>query len=308
MIRDPTKPEEHYGSCPITAHGSRITHAERYLALAHLGRNEWWRYVLGVIAILFSWLILGWMPYALVVMEGGDGLLIRFIAVNFSIIMMLGGLTVAVKFIHRRPLMTLVTGERGIDWGRIARAALVWAVIGLATVLAEHLLYPERYLLSFMAERFVPFAAVALLLTPLQTATEELVFRGYVMQGLGLVVKRPTVVAVVSAAVFTLPHLLNPEVQQHGVVLMGASYFVIGLLLAAVALRDGRLELAIGLHAANNLLLVLVANYEGSVLASESIFTARELDPAYALATLSIGALLFYAWFFCRGRSVDAAA
>ena len=279
-------------------------HATRYLDLVHRGRNEWWRYVLGGAVILFSWLILGWLPYALVVMEGGEGMLTRFIAINFSIIMMLGGLTVAVKFIHRRPLMTLVASERGIDWVRIGRAAVVWSVIGLAIALIEHLLYPARYYSSFNAERFFLFAAVALVLTPLQTTTEELVFRGYVMQGLGLTVKAPAGVAVLSAAIFALPHLLNPEVQQHGPVLLGASYFVIGLLLAAVTLRDGRLELAIGVHAANNLLLVLVANYDGSVLESESIFTARELDPLYSLITLSIGALLFYGWVFRRRRAL----
>jgi hypothetical protein len=39
--------------------------AARYLDLVHRGRNEWWRYVLGVSVILCSWLILGWLPYAL---------------------------------------------------------------------------------------------------------------------------------------------------------------------------------------------------------------------------------------------------
>ena len=278
----------------------------QYLDLVHQGKNDWWRYVLGVSVILFSWLILGWLPYALVVMQGGDGLLTRFITINFSIIMMLGGLAVAMKFVHRRPLMTLVSNERVIDWKRIAHGALAWGVIGLAIALVEHLLYPARYYVSFNAERFFLFSAVALVLTPLQTATEELVFRGYVMQGLGLIVKAPAGVAVLSAVIFVLPHLLNPEVQQHGPALLGASYFVIGLVLAAVTLRDGRLELAMGAHAANNLLLVLVTNYEGSVLESESIFTARELDPAYALITLTIAALLFYGWFFGRRRALAA--
>jgi membrane protease YdiL (CAAX protease family) len=209
---------------------------------------------------------------------------------------------VAVKLIHRRPLMTLVASGDRVDWRRIARAALVWTVIGLIAAFVEHLLHPERYSLTFRAERFFAFAAVALLLTPLQAATEELVFRGYVMQGLGLVFKRPAVIAMLSAALFALPHLLNPEVEQHGLLLMGATYFVIGWVLALVVLRDGRLELAIGLHAANNLLLVLVASYESSVLPSESIFTARELDPVYMLISLSLGALLFYAWFFLRSR------
>ena len=36
---------------------------ERYLALAQLGRNRWWRYVLGALVILFFWLVLGYVPY-----------------------------------------------------------------------------------------------------------------------------------------------------------------------------------------------------------------------------------------------------
>ena len=127
------------------------------------------------------------------------------------------------------------------------------------------MLYPDRYYVSFNADRFFLFAAVALVVTPIQTTTEELVFRGYLMQGLSLLARRPAVIAVLSALVFTLPHLMNPEVE-HGALLLAASYFTIGLLLAVVTLRDGRLELAIGVHAANNLLLALVANYEGSVL------------------------------------------
>jgi hypothetical protein len=67
-----------------------------------------------------------------------------------------------------------------------------------------------------------------------------------------------------------------------------------------VTLRDGRLELAIGLHAVNNVLLALVANYEGSVLMTESIFTARELDPVFSLVSLIAAAFIFHAWIFRR--------
>ena len=81
---------------------------------------------------------------------------------------------------------------------------------------------------------------------------------------------------------------------------MAANYFAIGMLLATITLRDGRLELAIGLHAMNNVFLALIANYEGSALTTESIFTARELDPMYTLITLIIGALVFHWWIFRR--------
>jgi CAAX protease family protein len=127
------------------------------------------------------------------------------------------------------------------------------------------------------------------------------VFRGYAMQGLGQLTRRPALVAVASSVVFMAPHLLNPEVHEHGVLIMAANYFAIGMLLATITLRDGRLELAIGLHAVNNVFLALVANYEGSALTTESIFTARELDPVYSLVTIVIGAVAFHRWIFRRG-------
>jgi len=272
----------------------------RYLDLALQGRNAWWRYALGVLTIAFFWLVLGYVPYLLLVGAGLSDQLLEYLAVNFSILMMLAGLVLAVKLIHRRPLISLVTPEARVSWGRMAQGALVWTAIAAIIVAIEHLLYPERYYLSFDAGRFFLFVALVLVLTPVQAATEELVFRAYAMQGLARLTRRPVVLAVVSSLIFTAPHMLNPEVHQYGLLLMAANYFAIGMLLATATLRDGRLELAMGVHAVNNVLLALVANYEESALATESIFMATELDPVYSLVTLIAGTLVFHAWIFGR--------
>ncbi len=275
--------------------------ASRYLDLALQGRNDGWRYALGVATVAFFWLVLGYVPYLLLVGAGMEtDPLLDFVAINFSIFMMLAGLAVTVKLVHRRPLLSLVTPEARVDWRRIGRGALVWMVMAAAISVIEHLLYPGRYYLSFDLERFVPFLAAVLVLTPFQCAAEELVFRGYAMQGLGLLTRRPAVIAAASSIVFTVPHLMNPEVGHHGMLIMAANYFVLGMLLASVTLRDGRLELAIGLHVVNNAFLALVANYEGSALMTESIFTARELDPLYSLVTIILGMLVFHRWIFRR--------
>jgi len=50
----------------------------------------------------------------------------------------------------------------------------------------------------------------------------------------------------------------------------------------------------------NNVFLALIANYEGSALTTESIFTARELDPVYSLVTMIVGTLVFHWWMFRR--------
>jgi uncharacterized protein len=273
---------------------------ERYLDLARQGRNAWWRYALGTFTIAFFWLFLGFVPYVLLADEAAGSRLLEYVAGNFSFVMMLAGLAVAVKVIHRRPLLSLITPEARVDWRRIGQAALAWCVLAAVISAIEHLLYADRYYLSFNAERFLPFLVFVLVLTPIQTTVEELVFRGYAMQGIGLLTRRPALVAVASTVVFTLPHLLNPEVEKHGMLIMAANYFAIGLLLATVTLRDGRLELAIGVHAVNNVFLALIANYEGSALSTESVFTARELDPVYSLVTLIIGAFVLHAWMFRR--------
>jgi membrane protease YdiL (CAAX protease family) len=273
---------------------------KRYLDLVHQGRNAWWRYALGAFTIAFFWLVLGYVPYLLLVGAGLGDQLLEYLAVNFSIFMMLAGLVLTVRVIHRRPLLTLITPEARVNWLRIARGALVWTVIAAVIVAIEHALFPDRYYLSFDAGRFFVFLALVLALTPIQAATEELVFRAYAMQGLALLTRWPTLLAVASSVLFTAPHLLNPEVHQYGVLIMAANYFAIGMLLATVTLRDGRLELAVGLHAVNNVFLALVANYEGSALTTESIFTARELDPVYSLVTMIIGMLAFHWWISRR--------
>jgi membrane protease YdiL (CAAX protease family) len=284
----------------VTGHDSSgmTPPTERYLDLARPGRNAWWRYILGALIISGSWLGLGLVPYALVVRAGIFDSRLDFIAINCSIFVMLGGLAVTMKWLHRRPLLSLITPAPRIDWRRMRRGALAWFAIAAVLSLIEFLLFRERFYLSFDAVRFAPFLLLVLLLTPLQAATEELVFRGYAMQAFAQLTRSPAMIAILSSVVFTAPHLLNPEVQRHGVLLMAANYFAIGMLLATIALRDGRLELAIGLHAANNMFLALVVNYEESALMTESIFTSRELDPYFSLMALIAGALAFHWWVF----------
>lgn len=281
---------------------SAVTPAARYLALADAGRPAWWRHVLGIMVIAVVWLFGGGHAYGLM-LRLPLGSVTGFVAVNASILTLLAAVVAVVIVLHRRPWRTLVTPYPRIDWRRIAEGAAVWVVLSLAGAVVEHLLYPGRYAWVLDLQRWLPFVLAALLLTPLQCAAEELLFRGYVLQTLGRLLRRPPVLALLSSAVFTLPHLYNPEVAAYGLAIMAANYFVMGLFLAAVALRDGRLELAIGAHAGNNLLLAVIFRYDDSVFETESVFTAGALDPVYSLVTLVLGALLFYAWFFWKPRT-----
>ncbi|MGH8642891.1 MAG: hypothetical protein ACRET6_14345, partial [Burkholderiales bacterium] len=120
---------------------------ERYLDLARQGRNEWWRYVLGAATIAFFWMVLGYVPLLLFLFVEVDQRLVEYLAVNFSIVMMLVGLAVTVKLIHRRPLLSLITPLAGVDWRRVGQSAVAWCAIAAVISAIEHILYPDRYYL-----------------------------------------------------------------------------------------------------------------------------------------------------------------
>lgn len=272
--------------------------AAHYLALADAGRNGWWRYGLGLLLIAAGWQIGGVYAYTHIMNAALFGSVTEFVAINASVLMLLVGVVLVIMVLHRRGWLTLVTPRSRLDWRRIAEGAAVWVVLALVAATVENLLYPGRYAWSLDVQRWLPFVAAALLLTPLQCAAEELVFRGYLVQAMGRLLRQPAALAVLSSVVFTIPHLFNPEIAAYGIGIMAANYFAMGLFLASVALRDGRLELAIGAHAGNNLLLALFINYEDSVFSTQSMFTAGALDPGYSLASLVLSAVVFHLWIF----------
>jgi hypothetical protein len=119
---------------------------------------------------------------------------------------------------------------------------------------------------------------------------------------MGLRLKNKWILAFLNGVLFFLPHIVNPEMGTNAV-LMGLGYFAMGFFLALITLEDNGLELAIGMHAANNLFAVLFANTTITALPSPSLFTIQSLDPVYGLISVVIGMLVFYLIFFWSTRS-----
>jgi uncharacterized protein len=280
------------------ADGGWHGNAETFLALIARGRNSLGRTLAGCALIVAAWIGLGIPLYYLLGTQDAAGSLRDFVVANLGVLVMLAGLVLAVAWVQQRPLLTLVTPRPRFDWRRAWQGfTACFAISGLAFAV-ECLLYPGRYALNPEMGRALAFVPAVLLLTPLQAATEELVFRGYLMQSMRTFTRSPLVIVAVSSLLFMLPHLWNPE-AQHGVLIV-LLYVLIAVFLAAVTLRDGRMELAIGAHAAINVFIALVASYPESVLETPALFMADVLDPAYSLASMAAGSLLFYAWFFLR--------
>jgi uncharacterized protein len=107
---------------------------------------------------------------------------------------------------------------------------------------------------------------VVLLTTPLQSAAEEYVFRGYLTQAVaGWIGHRragPLIAAVLTAALFSAAHVPAdwPTFLYR---------FAMGLALSAVVWLTGGLEAAIALHAVNNVVLFVLVGLLGQSVAPD---------------------------------------
>jgi hypothetical protein len=223
--------------------------------------------------------------------------IIIFLVVMFSVIPLLFTTLIAVRLIHQRPMRTIITPFERIDWRRIFAGFVVWFILSALGSIVESLLYPGRYRLTLDIVQLLPLSIAVLLLMPFQTSAEELFFRGYVLQSFGLRIKNPFLLSCISGFLFTLPHLENPEVSVN-FWLMSISYFAIGAFAAWITLKDNRLELALGLHAANNIFTSVFANYTISAIPTPAIFTINGIDATYGLIALIFQMTLFYIILF----------
>lgn len=260
----------------------------QYLKLAKLGKNKWWRYLLSLPTILFFWIIIGGTfafifanIYPNLSVNGviaGNDIIGLYLVGNIPFIFWCLGLYLAICFIHDRSFLSLITPKEKINWKRIIEGFIVyWLLLAIPFIFELIFFSSNGYELTFQPEKFFIFLPSALIFTPIQTTVEELFFRGYLMQWLGLKLKANLTI-IISSLLFALPHLLNPEVNNsnESLLLWLTLYFAIGFFLGIITVKDNGLELAIATHAANNLYIVLILNYPSSALPSPSIFTNTE--------------------------------
>jgi hypothetical protein len=155
--------------------------------------------------------------------------------------------------------------------------------------LGQYLFYPDTFSFNFDLATFVLFVPLALVFTAIQTTTEELFFRGYIVQGASIVWTNRVFLALVPATIFALSHLLNPEASAGGWLTVFFNYFLVsGLVWIVVSLIDGTTELAIGAHFANNIGGVLLFNVAGSAVDAPALFTISKFHATYAALSMLV--------------------
>jgi len=266
-----------------------------YIKQAFNIKHDWWLYIAGIAIIVIA-VILGQVPYTIILIakavEAGLDLqkldmsqTMTLLDSNLNLFLMLLsfaagllGIFFVVKTLHRQSIRSLTTSRLKIDWKRFWFAFLFWGIISSGLVLIDHYMSPENYVFNFKLVPFLILAAIAIVLVPLQTSFEEYLFRGYLMQGIGVLCKNKWVPLVITSVLFGLLHIANPEIDKLGYILL-VHYIGTGFFLGIITLMDEGLELALGFHAANNLFTALLVTADWTAFQTNSVLIDIS-DPA----------------------------
>ncbi|MGB3606317.1 MAG: CPBP family intramembrane glutamic endopeptidase [Psychroserpens sp.] len=279
-----------------------------FIAQAFNVQHDFWRYLVGSI-IIFVAALIGQFPLmgALVFQSISDGspledinetTMFQMLDSNvFLFLMLLSfvaafiGLILAVKYLHEQSITSVATARQKLDWKRIGFAFLFWGIISSGMILVDYLfLSPDNYVMNFEFSRFFILLVIAVLLVPIQTSLEEYLFRGYLMQGFGMLAKNRWFPLLMTSAIFGLLHITNPEVEKLGYVLV-FYYIGTGLFLGIITLMDDGIELALGFHAANNLFTALLVTSDWTVFQTHSILkdvSEPEMSVGYVILPLCV--------------------
>ena len=287
-----------------------------FLDQAYKGLNDWWRYILGV-AIIISGYFLGQIPLTAVMYYklasnpelGIDELETFTKTMDFAVlgiskntgflllilmfVVAMLALWLVVTRVHSKKVKDLITPNRPVNYNKILFGFGLWILLGLVTELVNYWLNPGVYTFRWSGSTFVMLFVLAFIFLPIQTSFEELFFRGYIMQGIAFFAKNKWIPILFSSILFGLIHGMNPEIKQYGFIPMQTYYIAAGLFLAIITVLDDGLELALGVHAATNFFGATFLTYEGSVLQTDTLCIASEINPWEMLFGFVIASAVF---------------
>lgn len=260
-----------------------------FLQKAYRGENQWYRYVFTLLIVfvatqLGSLPLVGYMiwqnPEVLKTgnIDAASSTNVGLALMLLSFAVGLFALFLCVKHIHGKRATDVVTGRERVDWRRILFGAGVWGMLSVVvfaiTLLTKE---PSELIFQFEPSKFFVMLIISLLLFPLQTSCEEVLFRGYLMQGTYLLFRNKWAAIILTGILFGLLHGANTEVAAFGAWIALPQYILMGLILGYVAVADNGMELSLGLHAANNILAAVTCTSGSTTLQTHALF--RDLNP-----------------------------
>ena len=253
-----------------------------YIQQANKGKNEPWMFLLTFLLtaglFIYSLVIFLFFSDGIDLVEQQQMLFELVPSKNFWLAFnllpfafLLGLLFLLVKKLHQRSILSLTTSRKKVDWSRVFFSFSLIVIITLVSFGISYYNDPSEVVLQLDPLKFGILVVISLLLFPFQIGLEEYLFRGYMMQHLGVLLKNRWMPLCITSILFGVFHSANPEVGEMGYMIM-VFYIGTGLLLGIMTLMDDGLELALGSHLGNNLLAATLVTSDWSALQTDAAF------------------------------------
>lgn len=268
----------------------------KHLERAYAGNNFMPWYVLIFILTLFTQAILATISLYLEnsYQVSNKSIILLLLMIPFAITLPIFGLLT--RTFHQRNVTAIINGREKIRWKRILHGFLCWFLLMGGTSLIVYFLHPEQFTYQFDINKFIPLLVISIIFIPLQAAFEEILFRGYIMQGIGTFTKSRWIAIIVSSLLFALLHNNNPEMDKYGQI-MFFSYLSMAIIWAVISVLDDGIEIPIGMHFANNLFISLFTSEKGAAFETDAIFEISHSNPYLGLLLLLLSGTLCIIYF-----------
>lgn len=261
--------------------------------------------VLGIIGAAF--VTAGWEDSA-----PSDALLRPGQAFDYVIVLVvwtllaLSGL-LALRLVKGDPMRSAFTATGAFPVSDFCKSAAALLIVFGAAGAATYFFAPEDFGMPAREPAFYGWLALGLAVILVQSAAEEIFFRGFLLRVWGAVIPYPLIVCALLMALFISIHIPNPDMQRD--LYMGLLVFIGGEVVAyAALLRTKTLAASMGLHWANNIFaiffLATVPLQDGAAAVfvyTDPVYMAggtRALDPishaTYLGSLAGLILLLFY--------------
>lgn len=252
-------------------------------------KNEFWRYLVGSLLIATASFV-GQIPISVAIliksfkngsMPTKNSDVMHYFEPNLQLFLLLltfvfafAALYFVVTRYHEQTFLSVTTSRKSVDWSRVLFSFGLWATVSIGLTLYGYYSDPSHFQINFKPLPFAILCVIAILMIPIQTSTEEYLFRGYLMQGFANLSKNKWFPLLMTSVLFGSLHILNPEIEKLGYIVL-IYYIGTGFLLGIITLMDEGMELALGFHAANNLVGALLITTDWGALQTNSIFIDR---------------------------------
>ena len=261
-----------------------------YIQQAYKGKRELWMFILTTILVagifLANFVVYltsepGELDAAMEMFKNWPSSV--FLIVNLlPFVFLLGLLFVLVKYVHQRSILSLTTARPKVDFKRILFSFLMVCTFTLVAFFISYSMDSSEIVFQFNPGKFAILFLISIILFPFQIGLEEYLFRGYLMQNIGVLVKNKWFPLIITSVLFGIAHAANPEIGAIGFWKMMIFYVGTGLLLGIMTLMDDGLELALGWHLGNNLLASLLVTADWTALQTDAIFKSTA-DPSMSV-------------------------